>query len=262
LKPEREQELRRLILNGLAEEQNPPDMARNLLVKRLREDGCSIDDLEVAEIIWLLVREGLIFLDPDFNNDRHLQNFRIHLSERGRRYIEESGQYQPDDPDGYMHLLEERCAKLDALVKKYLQEAVLSYRAQCYLASTVMLGCASEQVIVSLGDAFIVAMGDEVHQKFVDSFRSPRTKFSDKLSKLRDNLLPRKNGLPEPIQGKFEQALHTMAEFIRLTRNDAGHPTGVEMSGEQARINLTTAGFYFEVIEELRAHFMSKARDV
>jgi hypothetical protein len=253
---QRERELRRLILEGLAEERNPPDIARNLLVKRLREEGQTITELEEYEIIWLLVREGLVFLEPDFNNDKHLQNFRIHLTERGKRFIEESGQYQPDDPDGYIQLLEERCADLDPLVKDYLQEAVLSYRAQCYLAATVMLGCASEQVIVSLGDAFILVNENQINQRFTDSFRSQRTKFSAKLAGLRDQLLPRKHELPAQVQGKFEQALQTMAEFIRLTRNEAGHPTGVAMSEDQVRINLTTAGFYFELIEEMRAHFV------
>ena len=253
--PERERELRRLILKGLTEERQPPDLSHNPLVKRLCEQGETISKVEASEIVWLLVREGWVFLVPDFNNVWDLQDFEIHLSDRGKRFIEGFDEYQPDDPDGYLALLEERCSDVDSLVKTYLREAVIAYGADCLLASTVMLGCASEQAIGSLGEVFITSNVEHLNQKFVNQFRSSRTRFSDKLADLRNQIVPMKRELPEALSGRFEHAMQVMAEFIRHTRNDAGHPSGIRLSPDQVRINLTTAGFYFEIVEGLRAHF-------
>lgn len=137
-----------------------------------------------------------------------------------------------------------------------MREAVFSFRAECYLASVVMLGVASERLVLLLGEAVIVAT-DGRYQQWVAQFRSGRVPFSRKLELLRDRVMQQLGSLPGAMPEKARFALQSVAEITRITRNEAGHPLGIPLDRGQVRIYLNTAGLYFQVLEELVEHYAS-----
>ena len=245
------------ILTILAEGRIAATLGGQTFQKLWREEEIGIPDGEYYELIWKLIQEGLVYLTPRFNNNKHLTDFAITLSTRGREYVDSEGEYEPDDPDGYLDLLRERIPDIDDLVFKYLQEALSTYRGDCLMATAVMLGCASERAVLLLGEAYIASQTQGVSQKFTDSFRSEKVKFGEKLRALRNQLEPITNEFPRRVQQQFSATLESMAGLIRHTRNEAGHPSGVELSRDQMRMNLHTAAYYVEIVYELISYFRS-----
>jgi hypothetical protein len=106
---------------------------------------------QVMEVLWQLVSDGLVFVDytqpsPD--------NWVWVLSERGQRVAASGADYEPDNPEGYLRVLRIRIPEIDEQVFLYVREALGAYAASCYLASSVMLGVASERAFQLLGESF------------------------------------------------------------------------------------------------------------
>lgn len=132
------------------------------LVTALQKRGYpAYNDRLVLYALWELVSEGLMFIDftrgheqPD-NRTGAPEDWIWVLTVRGERLARSSGDdVEPDDPEGYLSLLQRRIPHVDGLIMTYVEEAVRAYRGRCYLASTVMLGVASERAFQILGDAF------------------------------------------------------------------------------------------------------------
>jgi hypothetical protein len=49
--------------------------------------------------------------------------------------------------------------------------------------------------------------------------------------------------------------MDAVADLLRITRNDAGHPTGRNVDEGTAYVNLQMAGRYIEKMAVLRQHF-------
>lgn len=60
-------------------------------------------------------------------------------------------------------------------------------------------------------------------------------------------------GLADPL------TLDAVADLLRVTRNDAGHPTSVQIDEDTARTHLAVAGGYLGKMTELRKHFEALA---
>ncbi len=63
----------------------------------------------------------------------------------------------------------------DPVIVDYFKEAVLTYNAGCPKASTVMMGCASEQAVLVLHQAFMSAMSDTSKNLFTGALGRKRT---------------------------------------------------------------------------------------
>ena len=252
---QKERDYRSRILTTLAQGAVIPTLGRNNLLRRWQEEGAGIPMEEFHELVWNLIRDGLIFLQPRCNNEKVITDFEMKLTTRGHQYLETAGEYEPDDPDGYLGQLRENMPDLDPIIQKYLQESLFAYRADCFLASAVMLGCASERAILLLGETYLESKHAKVSQPFREIFQSPKRKFGDKLEALRNQLEPIADQISVKPRRDIKAALDYMAEQIRQTRNQAGHPSGVELSRGQTRMNLHSAVYYMEVVYELIKYF-------
>lgn len=125
---------------------------------------------EVWEALWSLVADGLVYLDPA---GQAADNWEWKLSADGRRVVG-GGPWEPRDSQGYLRRLDQRIPELDRLARRYLEEALRAFNARCHLASSVLLGVASEQVVLRVVDAFIRAglPGAEKLRGLVDNPRS------------------------------------------------------------------------------------------
>ncbi len=225
------------------------------LVGSIRQQtGCS--DASVWEALWGLVGDGLVYLDTAGQGSGS-DNWQWRLSADGRR-VAEGGTWEPRDPDGYLARIHGEIPDLDELVQLYLTEALQAFNGRCYLATSVMLGVAAER-------AFLV-----MAQAYATSYMAGAPAMAKELSKARSNYFalwtefrkriePVRQDLPDGLADAL--TLDAIADLIRLTRNEVGHPTGRQIDEDTARVHLTIAPMYLRKMHQLAAHFVGLSEE-
>jgi hypothetical protein len=146
-----------------------------------------------------------------------------HLTERGRITLERLSR-DPGNPAGYLRHLYS-LANLNPVSKSYLEEGLECYVSSFYKASAVMVGAASESLVIVLRDF--------VAERLTSTGRAPaknlldwRTKtIIDALKQLFD---AEKENFPTELREEYEAYWQAFTQQMRATRNEAGHPTSVE----------------------------------
>ena len=187
------------------------------------------DDLVVREIIWDLLVQGIVAPGIPQNLDFPW----IHVTEYGAKCLD-VGAILPHDPDGYMCRVEQVCEnELDGILKMYVEESLGTFLSGHYLASTVMLGVASERCIDLLTAAYTGAISDQAEkQRFVKKVRQAGRSVKARYDVLRKKLLSL--ALPSELKDALEIHLSGIFTTIRYSRNDAGHPTGRTVERDEA----------------------------
>lgn len=212
---------------------------------------------EVMEMLWQLLSEGLVFIDysqpaPD--------NWEWVLSERGRRVALSDTDFDPGDPDGYLRALRATIPDLDDQVLAYVQEALRSYNSGAFLASSVMLGVASERAFQHLGESFAAWLAKNEAVRFREVFDNPRQNYIAKFLEFRKRIEPRKGELPQEFADNMALTLDSVLDLLRINRNEAGHPTGRRVDEGEAFINLQIFGRYLMKLYSLRNFFTTAKR--
>jgi hypothetical protein len=142
----------------------------------------------------------------------------LSLTEWGEEYVRDG---QPDvyDPDGYLHGLGQD-QPLDDVERRYLSQASAAFRADLPDAAVVMLGAAGEHLLLRLADA-IVAADVSGATKISKALHGPALTL---LREVQKYLEPRRKSLPRAASESFETDFSGVANLIRRSRNDAGHP--------------------------------------
>ena len=207
------------------------------------------------EALWGLVADGLIYLDPS-GQGSSTDNWHWKLSERGMQAVS-GGPWEPRDSEGYLRRLRRQVPDLDPVALRYVEEALRAFNAHCYLASSVMLGVASEQVFLGLAQSVVRALGPNADnlRKALDN---PRGSQHARFIELRKRLEPLRTQLPDDLGDTL--TLDAVADLLRITRNDAGHPTGREVDEDTAYTNLQMAARYLGKMTTLQQYFGAKGR--
>lgn len=246
--------LRRLILETLATSGDHRwGRGRDYLLPELQKRSSeALTSRQVMEALWGLLAEGLVFVDYQQSAS---ENWVWVLTERGRRVVEAGDDYEPDDPEGYLDRLQSRIAGVDELVLLYSREALRAYNASCYLASSVMLGVASERAFQLLGEAFASWVPEAEGKRFRQTFDSPRQHYLAKFSEFRRRVESRKPDLPPELADNMALTLDSVADLLRVNRNEAGHPTGRRVDRGEAYINLQMFARYLKKLYAFREFF-------
>ena len=180
----------------------------------------------VREAFWDLFRSGMINPGMDESNDRYPF---FKLSRSGRRMLED-GQPRVHDAASYVRLVEAASPDVDPLVVTYLAEAATAFYADCLLACAVMLGVAAEaefEGIVALaavhpvhGPAFAAVLKQRMILPRMREFR-----------KQMDSLGP---ALPRGVREQLDTTYGGIQNLLRVSRNEAGHPTGAPVDRDFA----------------------------
>ena len=202
------------------------------------------------EALWSLVADGLMYLDTA-GQGSGTDNWQWRLSADGRR-IAEGGTWEPRDPDGYLERVGREIPDLDELVELYLTEALQSFNARCYLATSVMLGVAAERAFLVMATAFAASTvsGAPAMAKELDR---PRSNYFALWTEFRKRIEPARGSLPDGLADPL--TLDAIADLIRLTRNEVGHPTGRKIDEDTARVHLTIAPMYLRKMQSLTDFF-------
>lgn len=213
-----------------------------------QETGCS--ETEVWEALWGLVGEGLVYLDTA-GQGSGTDNWQWRLSADGQR-VAKGGSWEPRDPDGYLDRLHREVPDLDALVELYLTEALQSFNGRCYLATSVMLGVAAERAFLIMAQAYATSSMSGA-RAMARELVKPRSNYFALWTEFRKRIEPVRQALPDGLADAL--TLDAIADLIRLTRNEVGHPTGRQIDEDTARVHLTIAPMYLRKMHQLTAYF-------
>lgn len=176
------------------------------------------------EILWELLVQGLLVFGSDTGNP----NWPFYrLTTRGRSAIE-ARPPQPYDPDSFIASFREAVPDADEVVREYLEEAVQTFNVSCFKAAAVMLGAASERLVLVLFEALLeTAPSDPKHVlRRAEGALGINEKFTAMKSYL-DSMLESK-ALPRArFKDTVVRHLPGIYDLIRVQRNAAGHPDAV-----------------------------------
>jgi hypothetical protein len=209
----------------------------------------------IWEALWGLMGDGLIFLDPSGQAQGSTWDNWHWRPTRAGRQTAESGTWEPRDPARFMARLRERVPGIAAEALAYFDEALRAFNARCFLASSVMLGVATEQVFGRLASAFVAARPGETDR--LNRLLSDSSSHYRRFDEFRKRLEPIRATVPEGLADAI--TLDAVADLLRVTRNAAGHPTGQRVDEETAYAHLVMAAMLLAKMTELAEHFEQQA---
>lgn len=187
--------------------------------------GATLDapDREKArEVFWSLIVQGVIFPGGDQHNE-NLPWFA--LTEYGRTVVS-SPDPVPHDPDRYLEHVADLAPNIDEIASSYLEEGLECFQRGVYRASLVMLGVASEKMMLDLAEAIAGSIPEAEATKLRNVIERRRiSAIYEATMKLLQPRLKLKQ-LPRALSDGLEAQLNGVFTVIRVHRNEAGHPTG------------------------------------
>lgn len=147
----------------------------------------------------------------------------FHLTESGRRTLASMSR-DPGNPVGYLRHLTS-IAKLNPIAYSYLIEGLECYVSGLYKAAAVMVGGATESIILELRDTTVqklTSLGKSIPKNMND------WKIKTVSDAIHNFLDGHKSQFGLELRDEFEAYWTAFAQQIRTVRNDAGHPTSVD----------------------------------
>jgi hypothetical protein len=243
--------LRNCVLEAL--KRNPPEQYLNLQIATagvVGERGYPVqqqphgrppmllreDERRFREAVWSLIIEGVLVIGMDDSNNQWPF---LSLSEYGEEVVA-AGRILPHDTEGYLQGLAE-VQPLDEVEERYLPQALEALRRNLPDAAALMLGAASEHLLIRLGQA--IEANDQANAPAVrGKLEGPALGL---LAFLQDYLTKRRHSLPRDLRETMDTTFGGIASFIRVTRNDAGHPAiGQPVDRDQAFVALRLFPMY------------------
>ena len=115
-----------------------------------------------------------------------------------------------------------------------------------------MLGVAAERAFLIMARSY--AASSVVGASAMDKeLAKPRSNYFALWTEFRKRIEPVRYDLPDGLADPL--TLDAIADLIRLTRNEVGHPTGRKIDEDTARVHLTIAPVYLRKMQRLLAHF-------
>lgn len=216
-------ELRRALLQVVAERAGSPNLQPASVVNAVAQRvklGHGIDAEQALLTFWSdLFRSG--YIAWGYNLDNANPPF-CHITERGRRVLANVSR-DPANPAGYIAHLK-KGASLNPIAESYLVEALETFNGGHFKSAAVMIGAASESLVLHLRDALVNRIS-ELNQPAQSKLSDWRIKTV--LSAIEDSLTAKKKDMPVKLFEAFESYWPAFTQQIRAVRNDSGHPTSV-----------------------------------
>ncbi len=200
------------------------------------------------EVFWALFREGVITLGSNDSN-RDFPHFR--LTEFGHKILANQQAYFFHDVSSYENAIRSEVQNIDSITLLYLKEAMQAFRTGCLLASTVVLGVATEHTFLLLLEA--IEKNPTQARTFANVSRE-RT-ILQKFNKFKNILDQELRNLPSNIKEDLDTHFAGILSIIRTFRNQAGHPSGKIMEREQVYVLLHLFIPYCKKMYQLMSHY-------
>jgi len=231
----------------------------NGLKTQCKRKGIRLDGRAALEYWWHLARLGVVAVPGDtFSGSSTSERRRLVLTDRGRELLER-GENSPHDPRKYLDAVRNRVANPDDIVLTYLDEAVGAWAAGLYRASAVMLGCACERLVLILAER--IAAGS--FQPWTGRIKKELAGAPSGISRVFAHVLEclislrGKKKLPGKLADALDRRLSAIFDHARGLRNRSGHPTGADVSSEEAEAGLLLFPGFYVLVDGLCAHLAS-----
>lgn len=215
-------------------------------------DVCKENEIAILEETQQLTINSILMPGHDWGNFRYPL---LRLTEYGRKCIEEEN-ILPFDPDGYIEGVKSSITNIDEVVLIYLAESITTYNRNCLLSSTITLGAASEQAMLLLIEAFSEAISD-AEEKASFKKKIEKQRIYEKYKTFRGKFDVIKKDLPAELTREIDVFLDGIFNFIRINRNEAGHPTGIATNKKVVYANLQVFSEYGRRIFDLIEYFQN-----
>jgi hypothetical protein len=212
---------------------------------------CNEDWYVINEAVWALVARRLAYIAM---SETWSGDWRLMLTARGHAAAEGS-QVNPDDPSNYMKMLIATAPDTTETVRLYLDEALKAFTEECYLSSAVMLGVAAEACSLETADAFTTWAGKDA-DKLRAHLKNPRTFYVVKLEEFQKRLATAKSKIPSELSDSLDLYVNSVLQLIRLTRNEAGHPTNRKIDRDECFNNLVVYAGVHKRLHLLKNFFL------
>jgi hypothetical protein len=206
-----------------------------------------------SDIVWDLIIEGILRPGTGPSGTEFDLPY-IHVTEFGKAALQ--GNVTPYDPNGYLRNLNEKVPNADPVIVKYIAESAETLRRNCFLSSTVTLGCASEKAFLLLLDTYRDALNpadqatlDKALAKARGIKQEHEVFMKDYDFKLRPRL--KATGSSSDSLTALDSALGFIFGYFRDIRNSAGHPTGTTLSREVVTSHLVVFPHYLRALFDL-----------
>ncbi len=178
----------------------------------------------------------------------------LRVTEYGRRVIR-LGKPLPFDPDQYLAAAQPRLAVIPPLALEVLREAVATYHRGYIRSSALLLGTASEILMTELTDTFAASRPERERQRLeklmADKSIYARYRiFREEFDTARDALK-----MSDAVSKDIEAIIDLIFNAVRLTRNEAGHPSGAPLNSVLVATTLQAFLEYADRIAQLIAYF-------
>jgi hypothetical protein len=180
-------------------------------------------------------------------------------TERGLLWIK-GEEPVPEIVEQYLRFLRERVKPLDEIIEQYIVDALKAFERQAYFASAVMLGAASEKALYLLAESMLDSLEDGNERKKLRELLYKDRSILKLLEHVRKVVsdYPASKIAPPPyeVTEAANNYLVTIADAIRVQRNDAVHPEKGSVSEASVRLLLVAFPYALQKIETLRTWFL------
>lgn len=159
----------------------------------------------------------------------------------------------PYDPEGYLRVLKNKVSMIDAVTLTYISEAVAAYNRRHLLSATITLGVASENLMLLLIESYTDWILD-IKRKTSFQKKIGGRVISTQYKEFKKEFISDLKSFPKEFQTDWETYFDGVFNFVRLNRNDAGHPTGKQFDAKVVYANLQIFAEYAQFIFGLIKH--------
>ncbi len=222
-------------------------------------DRYRIEEL-VREAMWDCLIKRVIVFGMNTSNPEWPW---YRLTEQGAEAVK-AGAPQPYDPDGFLKYFRDGAPGIDPVVVEYLTEAVHAFNSGCLRAAAVMLGGASEKMILVLIDVMQAAISDSTKQAQFAKDIAKHWAIHHRYSVLQDRLdrMVQAKRLTNDLNETVRNILPAGFDLLRRCRNAAGHPEAAGQVDESTIFfNLRTFAEYARRVLALTNHVAQGGAD-
>lgn len=157
----------------------------------------SLDVQQAVLTSWYnLFRSGILSWGYNLSNT---DSPFCHVTAHGQKILENLSR-DPGNPSGYMAFLTKNAAP-NPVALSYIEEALRTYNSICYKASAVMVGAASESLVLAVQEALLKKMDGLgiTKPRDLEDWRMKRV-----LTAIETTIKQRKQAVPGDIEGDIE----------------------------------------------------------
>ena len=188
------------------------------------------------EVYSLLIKGIIIFGDPTAEMGSQNAFPWIMVTEYGKKCLD-AEELIPLDPEGYIDILQKKVTDIDEITLKYISESINAFNRDALISAAITLGVASEQMMLLLIETYTTSLKNNTErEKFIS--RTKGRYAETQYREFRKSFDSHKRVIDAEVSRDIDVWLDGTFRFIKLIRNEQGHPTNIEIDKGMINANL------------------------